>query len=106
MVYWRGERAMRIIVKRVVYFVGAGLVAVSFILLLWAWSVISSLPDVSGLSKFQPKPVSEVYDQTGKTLLQFPQNPSRIWVPLSEISDSLQMAVITMEDDTFFQHKG
>src|SRR4029077_12745571 len=53
-----------------------------------------------------PKGVSEIYDQNGKTILQVPQNPSHLWVPLSEISDSLQMSVITMEDDTFFQHKG
>jgi membrane peptidoglycan carboxypeptidase len=93
-------------IKKLLYIFVIGLVALSFAGLLWTWSVIGSLPDVSGLPKFQPKGVSEIYDQNGKTILQIPQNPSRLWVPLSEISDSLQMSVITMEDDTFFQHKG
>jgi membrane peptidoglycan carboxypeptidase len=94
------------IVKKWVYVVGIGLAVLSFVGLFWVWSVIGSLPDVSGLAKFQPKRVSEVYDQNGKSILQLPQNPSRLWVPLSEIAESLQMSVITMEDDTFFQHKG
>lgn len=92
--------------KRFLYGIGLGLAVLLFISLLWAWSVISSLPDVSGLPQYQPKRVSEVYDRNGITILQVPQNPPRLWMPLSEISDSLQMSVITMEDDTFFQHKG
>lgn len=92
--------------KKLFYGIGLGLAILILIGLFWAWSVIGSLPDVSGLPQFQPKRVSEVYDQSGKTILQVPQNPSRLWVPLSEIAESLQMAVITREDDTFFQHKG
>ena len=86
--------------------IGLGIALLFFIGLIWVWSAIRSLPDVSGLSKFQPERVSEVYDQNGRAILQFPQDPSHLWVPLSEIADTLQMAVITMEDDTFFQHKG
>jgi len=93
-------------IKRLLYILGIGLAVLLFAGLLWTWSVIGSLPDVSGLLRFQQKRVSEVYDQNGKTILQVPQNPARLWTPLSEISDSLQMSVITMEDDTFFQHKG
>jgi penicillin-binding protein 1A len=92
--------------RKLFYGIGLGFVILLLIGLLWAWSVVSSLPDVSSLRNYKPQPVSEVYDRNGRAILQIPQNPSHLWVPLSEISESLQMAVITMEDDTFFQHKG
>jgi penicillin-binding protein 1A len=94
------------ITKKLLLGISLGMASLLFIGLLWVWSAIRSLPDVSGLPKFQPERVSEVYDQNGHAILQFPQDPSHLWVPLSEIAETLQMAVITMEDDTFFQHKG
>ncbi len=94
------------ITKRLLYSTGLGLAGLILIGLIWVWYELTTLPDVSGLPQFQPKRVSEVYDQNGRTILQFPQNPSHLWVPLSEIAESLQMAAISTEDDTFFQHKG
>src|SRR3990172_4588165 len=94
------------ITKRLFLSIGLGGTIVLLVGLIWVWSAARSLPDVSMLSKFQPERVSEVYDQNGQTILQFPEGPAHLWAPLSEIAEPLQMAVITMEDDTFFQHKG
>ena len=41
-----------------------------------------------------------------KVIAQYFDKKNRIWVPMPDISNSLIDAVITAEDDTFFEHTG
>ena len=44
-------------------------------------------------------------DASGATIATF-YDQNRVYVPLSSISDYLQVAVISMEDRRFYQHQG
>jgi penicillin-binding protein 1A len=47
-----------------------------------------------------------VLDREGRVLTQYYDRKFRIWVPLSSLPDVIIQAVVTAEDDTFFEHKG
>ena len=64
------------------------------------------IPDANLIKNYRPDLATEVYDVSGKVIAQYFDKKNRIWVPLSEISNSLIDAVITAEDDTFFEHTG
>ena len=88
-------------------FAGFGLIAaVVFAAVLWTALVLSDLPDVSILKHYRPAAASEVLDREGRVLTQYYDRKFRIWVPLSSLPDILIQAVVTAEDDTFFEHKG
>ena len=88
-------------------FAGLGLVAVAVIVaVLWVVLVLSDLPDVSVLKHYRPATASEVLDREGRVLTQYYDRKFRIWVPLSSLPDIIIKAVVTAEDDTFFEHKG
>jgi penicillin-binding protein 1A len=86
---------------------GLGLVAVAVIAaVLWVVLVLYDLPDVSILKRYRPAAASEVLDREGRVLTQYYDRKFRIWVPLSSLPDIIIEAVVTAEDDTFFEHKG
>ena len=88
-------------------FAGLGLVAVAVIVaVLWSALLLSNLPDVSILKNYRPAAASEVLDREGRVLTQYYDRKFRIWVPLSSLPDIVIQAVVTAEDDTFFEHKG
>ena len=69
------------------------------------WSAFT-LPDARLIATYRPEQTTEVLDRNGIVLAHLTDEEFRIWVPLSEISENLQMAVIAAEDDTFFEHEG
>src|SRR3990170_3963502 len=85
--------------------------AIIFIIFL-VFSVIAvykfakDIPDANLIKNYRPDLSTEVYDVSGKVIAQYFDKKNRIWVPLSEISNSLIDAVITAEDDTFFEQRG
>ncbi len=89
------------------FFAGLGLVTVVVIAaVLWVVLALSDLPDVSVLKHYRPAAASEVLDREGRVLTQYYDRKFRLWVPLSSLPDILIQAVVTAEDDTFFEHKG
>ncbi len=72
----------------------------------WTVRTLSSLPDVASLKHYRPAAAAEVLDQDGNVLTEFYDRKFRIWVPLSSLPDIVIHAVVTAEDDTFFEHKG
>jgi len=82
------------------------IVAVVIAAVLWGVLVLSDLPDVSVLKHYRPAAASEVLDREGRVLAQYYDRKFRIWVPLSSLPDIIIQAVVTAEDDTFFEHKG
>ncbi len=72
----------------------------------WALRVLSDLPDVTRLKHYRPASASDVLDRNGSVLTQYYDRKFRIWVPMSTIPEIIVRAVLTAEDDTFFQHEG
>ena len=88
-------------------FIGLGIV-VFFVLIIGFWFVhiLSGLPDVSSLKHYRPLLAAEVLDRDGQLLTNYYDRKFRIWVPISRIPDTVIQAVVTAEDDTFFEHTG
>lgn len=72
----------------------------------WVYLLYRDLPDVSRIQRYRPERSSQLLDTQGRVLAYLFDQEHRLWVPLSRISENLQMAVIVAEDDTFFQHRG
>jgi penicillin-binding protein 1A len=86
---------------------GLGLFALcALILSLWVVRVLSDLPDVSMLKHYRPAAASEVLDRDGNILTEYSDRKFRIWVPVSSLPEIVVHAVVTAEDDTFFEHNG
>jgi len=78
----------------------AGLVTVFFVFL-------KDLPRPEVFTEAQLNQSTKIYDRTGKILLSSVYGEEkRTYVPLSEIPDIMQKAVIATEDKNFYQHFG
>ncbi len=69
-----------------------------------AW-IIKTAPDVSKLSNFKPSEASTIYSADGEELTR-PYIENRIYVPLSKIPMDLQNALVSSEDQKFWEHNG
>ncbi|HUI67704.1 MAG TPA: transglycosylase domain-containing protein [Nitrospirota bacterium] len=78
----------------------------AIILTVWVAQVLSHLPDVSVLKHYRPAVATEVLDKDGNVLTEYYDRKFRIWVPISSLPDIVIQAVVTAEDDTFFEHQG
>jgi len=79
--------------------------AVSVLLLiLWFFLALRHLPDVSVLKHYRPAAAAEVLDKDGNILTHYYDRKFRVWVPIAAMPDLVIRAVITAEDDTFFEH--
>jgi monofunctional biosynthetic peptidoglycan transglycosylase len=72
----------------------------------WVWWLLHDLPGEEVIRNYRPALATEVRDAQGRFLLSVTAGVSRVWRPLSSVSPWLIKAVITSEDDTFFQHEG
>jgi penicillin-binding protein 1A len=92
--------------KKVLY-AGVALAALSAILVIaWVLLVLSDLPDVTVLKHYRPAAAAEIMDKDGNSLTAYFDRKFRIWVPISSLSDMVIHAVVTAEDDMFFEHQG
>ncbi|MGE5587323.1 MAG: penicillin-binding protein 1A [Clostridia bacterium] len=89
------------------------ILAVGFILVVCVASgvfvgvVMGALRDMPALEdlEYRPNEATRIYDVNGKLVARlYIQN--RVWVPLSDIPESLQNAVIAIEDHNFRRHHG
>lgn len=72
----------------------------------WVWWLLHDLPDEETIRSYRPPVATEVRDVQGRFLFSVTAGVSRLWRPLARISPWLIKAVMTSEDDTFFQHEG
>jgi membrane peptidoglycan carboxypeptidase len=80
-------------------------IAISILLVvLWFYFALRSLPDVSVLKHYRPAAATEVLDKDGNILTHYYERKFRVWMPISAMPDLVIRAVITAEDDTFFEH--
>jgi len=72
----------------------------------WIFTILPrSLPSVSALENFQPVQGSRVYDDNDELLTEL-HAERRIFVPLTQIPQSLRDALISTEDRRFYSHWG
>lgn len=64
-----------------------------------------SLPDFSNLENYKPPVVTRVHAGDGRFLAEFAQE-RRIFVPVTEIPDTVIEAFTSAEDKNFYKHKG
>jgi penicillin-binding protein 1A len=82
--------------------VGAGLAAAA----LWAFMILPrSLPAVSALENFQPVLGTRLYDDNDDLITEL-HAERRIFVPLTQIPNTLREAIIATEDHRFYSHWG
>ncbi len=64
-----------------------------------------SLPDFKNLENYQPPVVTRVHAGDGRFLAEFAQE-RRIFVPITEVPETVIQAFTSAEDKNFYKHKG
>jgi penicillin-binding protein 1A len=72
----------------------------------WVLWITRDLPDEKAIRSYRPYVSTEVRGADGKLIFSLCKHQNRLWKPLQAISPRLVEAVITAEDDTFFEHEG
>lgn len=67
---------------------------------------LSKLPDVGTLQTYVPFETTKIFDCRGRLVANVHGEENRIVVPLRDIPQSVQQAVIAIEDERFFHHRG
>jgi 1A family penicillin-binding protein len=100
-----GRRWLRIVliaVGLIVLLVGSA----TGVAALWAFTILPrSLPSVTALESFQPLQGTKIYDDNDELVTEL-HVERRIFVPLTQIPQSLRDAVIATEDRRFYHHWG
>jgi len=68
--------------------------------------ILTQLPNVETISIFSPSETTEIYASDGTVLAKLHREENRYVVPLEKISPMLQKAVVSTEDERFYQHRG
>ena len=67
---------------------------------------LRNLPDVKVLKNYNPSETTQILDVKGRLLANLYGEVNRRVVPLKDISPKLQQALMAIEDDQFYQHRG
>jgi penicillin-binding protein 1A len=92
-------------------FIGSGLLVLLLgsatgVAALWAFTILPrSLPSVTALETFQPLQGTKIYDDNDELVTEL-HVERRIFVPLTQIPQSLRDAIIATEDRRFYHHWG
>ena len=72
------------------------------------WAATLPLPDLNALSQIRVDQSVKLYDRTGQVLLYDLSNKDiqRTSVPISEVSPTIQDAIISIEDPNYYNHGG
>ena len=63
------------------------------------------LPDVENLSHFEPSESSQIFSSDGKVIGELFKE-HRLYVPIADIPQDMQDAILAVEDSRFYQHHG
>ncbi len=86
-----------------------GVLAVFFIFLgsIFIWASFIKLPDISSFEARKIANSSKITDRTGEVILyDIHQSVRRTEIPLSEMGENIQHAIVAVEDAKFYEHKG
>ncbi len=98
------KRAARM--RRELFLVGvSGALVIIGIVAIWAASL--KIPDIESLYERKIEQSTKIYDRTGTILLDdLAEGVTRTVVPIEEVSPYIQKAVVAIEDDEFYTHRG
>lgn len=65
-----------------------------------------NLPDVEKLSQFEPSESSQIFSSDKGHVIGILYKENRIWVPVANIPQNMQNAIIATEDSRFYKHRG
>jgi len=68
--------------------------------------ILTQLPNVESISIYSPSETTEIYASDGTILAKLHREENRYVVPLEKIAPILQKAVISVEDERFYHHRG
>ena len=68
--------------------------------------ILTQLPNVESISIYSPSETTEIYAADGTILAKLHREENRYVVPLEKISPYVQKAVIAIEDERFYDHRG
>ena len=73
-----------------------------------AYWLLADLPSLENLQGYSAAPSSKIYDRNGRLLFEMPppHTGRHSPIPLSEIPDALQQAIIATEDASFYSNPG
>jgi len=75
--------------------------------LVWVLSVLNDTPEIQARNIYDYiEKNSIIYDNSGEQLEVIGKEEKRIIVPLRKIPDTLQEAIVAVEDERFWQHNG
>ncbi|HVY36051.1 MAG TPA: PBP1A family penicillin-binding protein [Candidatus Paceibacterota bacterium] len=86
-----------------------GLVALFFLFCggVLVWASFVKLPDISSFEARKIANSSKITDRTGEVVLyDIHQSVRRTEIPLADMGDNIKNAIISIEDDHFYEHKG
>ncbi len=66
---------------------------------------VQQLPELNAAVNYEPYLITRVFDRNGKFLAEFARE-RRILVPLSQVPEVMQQALISIEDSSFYSHRG
>jgi penicillin-binding protein 1A len=69
-------------------------------------AVAQDLPELENRAQYERAENSIVYDATGKKLATLTNNEGRILLPSEQIAASMKSAVVAIEDQRFYDHRG
>jgi penicillin-binding protein 1A len=69
-------------------------------------AVAQDLPELENRAQYERAENSIVYDATGKKLATLTNNEGRILLTSEEIAPSMKSAVVAIEDQRFYEHRG
>jgi len=67
--------------------------------------IIQEAPDISNYGRWKPSEATMIYSEDNKLLSRLYQE-NRDYVPISKIPESLQNAIVAIEDNRFYEHYG
>lgn len=67
--------------------------------------IIQETPDISNYGRWKPSEATTIYSQEGKLVSRLYQE-NRDYVPLTKIPKDLQNAIVSIEDNRFYEHYG
>jgi penicillin-binding protein 1A len=95
--YLPEHRANRIILYFIIF---AAIISGLFL------QILTQLPNVETISIYSPSETTEIYASDGTILAKLHREENRYVIPLEKISPLIQKAVVAIEDERFYQHRG
>jgi 1A family penicillin-binding protein len=70
------------------------------------WKQLQDFPDVTMVERFEPIEAIQLYDGQDRLICTVEGDEDRRVVPLNQISNHMQQAILAAEDHHFFEHNG